>query len=67
MNGHLRRCRCASGPHAHNSALRSGARGALHLTIPEQAQMPDDSDGFLAYHDGETGCQVARRRLQADA
>jgi len=33
MNGHLRRCRCASGPHAHNSALRSGAQGAQRAPV----------------------------------
>ena len=77
MNGHLRRCRCASGAHVRPqspgnasylqeppSTLRSGAQGAqsapvaildgptmsalcaLHLTIPEQAPTPDDSDGL---------------------
>ncbi len=33
MNGHLLRCRCASGPHAHNSALRSGAQGAQRAPV----------------------------------
>ena len=37
MNGHLLRCRCASGAHVRASTLRSGSRGALHLAIPEQA------------------------------
>jgi hypothetical protein len=32
MNGHLLRCRFASGAHVRPSTLRSGARGALHLT-----------------------------------
>ena len=41
MNGHLRRCRCASGAHVRPSTLRSGSRGALHLTIPEQAPTPE--------------------------
>jgi hypothetical protein len=57
MNGHLRRCRCASGAHVRPqspgnasyhqespSTRRSGSRGALHLTIasrPARSLRPD--------------------------
>ncbi len=37
MQGHLRRCRCASAAHVQRSTLRCGARGAWHLALPEQA------------------------------
>ena len=48
MNGHLLRCRLRirSSRTEQNAPVRVLA-GALHLTIPEQAQSPDDSDGRL--------------------
>ena len=33
MKGHLRRCRCASGPHVRPSTLRSGAQGAQRAPV----------------------------------
>ncbi len=33
MNGHLLRCRCASGAHVRLSTLRSGAQGAQRAPV----------------------------------